>query len=395
MTGPVDEPAAAGDDLAELYEQNPSGQLSTRPDGLIVKVNATLLARLGYHRDELTGVRRFTDLLTPGGRIYHETHLAPLLRMQGELTGIALDLRTATGERVPALVSSRVKTGTDGRPVLIRHSILDAADRRTYEQELLRAKRAAEQEHDRLRRLVAGLQLSLLPDALAAPPGLRTAAHYHMASPEQVGGDFYDLFPLPGGRWGFFLGDVSGKGVHAAATTATARYTLRAAAVYDPDPAAVLANLNRVLFQDYASDRHRHRTVVFGILTPTPDGYLATVAGGGHPAPLLLRSDGSVQYQALTGGTLIGIMATAPIATRTLLLGPGDTLLLYTDGLIEARVDEHGGRYGNNSLLDFVAALAPTTAAGLVDALNDLIGTFPSPVDDDVAFMALQAAPRR
>jgi phosphoserine phosphatase RsbU/P len=384
----------SAEDLEELYEVGPGGQISTQPDGTIVKINATLLDRLGHAGADLTGVRRFTDLLTVGGRMYFETHLAPLLRMQGELTGIALDLRTADGRRIPVLVSARVRAGADGRPELIRYAILDAGDRRAYEQELLRARQVAEREHERLRRLVGSLQLSLLPAALPVPPGLRTAARYHMASPDQVGGDFYDLFPLPDGRWGFFLGDVCGKGVPAAATTAAARYTLRAAAVYDPDPAAVLANLNTVLFQDYAAERHRHCTVVFGILAPGPDGVEVTMAGGGHPAPLVLRADGSVQYQPTTGGTLIGILPAPRIVTRRLTLAPGDTLLLYTDGLTEARTGAADERYGADALLRFVASLAPVTAAGAVEALAGLLATLPGRLDDDVAFMALQAERR-
>jgi sigma-B regulation protein RsbU (phosphoserine phosphatase) len=205
-----------------------------------------------------------------------------------------------------------------------------------------------------------------------------------------VGGDFYDFFALPDGRWGFFLGDVCGKGVDAAATTATARYTLRAAAVYDPDPAVALANLNAVLYQEYHSDRHRHCTVVFGVLTPGEGGYTATMANGGHPAPLLLRADGSAQYQPMLHGTLIGILPTARITTRTVPLGPGDMLILYTDGLIEARTGTGEGRYGSNALLTFVSDLAPVGAAGAVGALAELVAALPDGPDDDVAFMAMR-----
>ncbi len=378
------------DDLADLYENAPSGHLSTLIDGTIIKINDRLLGWLGYRRDEVVGVRRFPDLLSGGSRVYHETHLAPLLLMQGQVSGIAVDLRTADGRRLPALLSSAVRPAGDGRPTLVRTTLFEAGDRRAYERELLTARRAAEGERERLQHLVADLQRSLLPAALPSPPGLETAAHYHMASREEVGGDFYDLFPLPGGRWAVVLGDVCGKGIEAAAVTATARHTLRAAAVYDPDPAAALANLNAVLYQDYHSERHRHCTVVFGVLTPGPQGWTATVAGGGHPAPLLLRADGTVQYQRMTGGSLIGILPVARIATRTMTLGRGDILILYTDGLTEARTATADGRYGSNALLEFTAGLAPSTAAGVVDALAGLVATMPYGLDDDVAFMAVR-----
>jgi sigma-B regulation protein RsbU (phosphoserine phosphatase) len=388
LAGPAEE------DLAELYENAPCGHVSTLPDGRIAKINNTLLGRLGHRREELTGRRRFADLLAVGDRIYYETHLAPLLHMQGHISGIALELRAADGSTLPVLLTSRVKPGADGRPALIRHTVFDAADRRSYERELLRARQDAEQEQKRLRQLVSGLQASLLPAALPSPPGLETAAHYHMASPDEVGGDFYDLFRLPGGRWGFFLGDVCGKGVPAAAATATARYTLRAAAVYDPDPAAVLANLNTVLLHEYASDRHRHCTVAFGILAPEPGGWVATIAGGGHPAPVVLRDGGSVQYQPTTGGTLIGILPRPRIVTRTVHLGAGDMLILYTDGLTEARTGPGRRRYGSDALLAFVGDLAPCSADGAIVELTRLVESFPDDLDDDVAFMAIRVAGR-
>jgi sigma-B regulation protein RsbU (phosphoserine phosphatase) len=376
------------DNIDDLYDSAPCGNISTLLDGTIAKVNATLLGWLGYTRDEVVGRKRFSDLLTVGGRLYHETHFAPLLQMRGEVNGIALELKRADGSRLPVLVTSAVKTGGDGQPLLIRTTIFDARERRAYEQELLHARRAAEADRERLRVLVAGLQHSLLPDIVPTPPHTRTAAYYHMASPDRVGGDFYDLFPIDGQRWGFFLGDVCGKGLEAAATTAAARYTLRAAAAYVAEPAAVLAHLNTVLFQDHRSRSHRHCTVVFGVLTPTATGYSVTIAGGGHPAPLLLRADGTVEVLATTGGALIGILPAPRIVTRTFPMAAGDTLILMSDGLLEARTAAGSDRYGDEALRAFVAKLWPTTAPAAIEALTRLVGTFER-LDDDVALMAL------
>jgi phosphoserine phosphatase RsbU/P len=380
------------DNTDDLYDNAPCGYLSTLLDGTVAKVNATLLRWLGYHRDELVGHRRFADLLTVGGRLYHETHFAPLLHMQGEVRGIALELRTVDGNRLPVLVTSTVKTGDDGQPLLIRTTIFDARERRAYEQELLRARQEADRDRDRLRHLVASLQRSLLPAALPTPPGTDTAAYYHMASPDEVGGDFYDLIPLDDGRWGFFLGDVCGKGVDAAAVTAAARYTLRAAAVYDPTPAAVLANLNAVLYQDYLTDTHRYCTVIFGILTADGAGYIATLASGGHPPALLIRADGTADYQSTSGGTLVGVLPDAPFVTRTIPLAPGDTLLLYTDGLTEARTD-NGTRFGADALRTFASRTTADTASDLIRRLTDLLTTLGDGLDDDVALMAVSISP--
>ncbi len=401
MTGVTgDEPdrdavsALLEDSAEDLYENAPCGYLSTLPDGHIAKVNGTLLRWLGYQREELVGRRRFADLLSVGGKLYHETHFAPLLRMQGEVRGVALEMVAADGRRLPMLVNSTVKTSGDGEPLLIRTTVFDARDRRAYERELLRARQEAERERDEIRRLATTLQRTLLPPVLPTVPGVEIATHYHHASPFEVGGDFYDVFPLADGRWGVFLGDVCGKGAGAAAMTSLTRYTLRSAAVYDPDPAAVLTNLNTVLNQEQDGGQPGFCTVTFGVLAVDPDGCTLTLASGGHPPGLLLRADGTVEYVETPGGQLIGILPDARVVTATVRLSAGDTFVLYSDGLIEARVGDT--RYSEQELLEFAATLASTAAADVVGALVDLLAGFGEGVEDDTAVLALGVpAPRR
>jgi phosphoserine phosphatase RsbU/P len=382
------------DSAEDLYEHAPCGYLSTLLDGRIAKVNTTLLTWLGYTRDELVGRLRFADLLTVGGKLYHETHFAPLLRMQGELGGVALELRSSAGVRLPVLVTSTIKTGADGNPLLIRTTVFDASDRRSYERELLRARQDADDERDRLRRLATTLQRTLLPPVLSLVPGMDVAAYYHVASPDEVGGDFYDLFPLADGRWGFFVGDVCGKGAGAAALTSLARYTMRAAAVYDPDPVAVLRNVNTVLHHEYEGDDPRFCTTIFGVLTPADDGCAVTLASGGHPPALLLLADGTATYLHTRGGQLIGVLPEAHFVTATRRLSAGDTLVLYTDGLTEARIDADGNRYGELALHELANALAPTTAADAVTALTEVLTGFGEGLDDDTAVLALSVPGR-
>lgn len=261
------------DSAEDLYEAAPCGYLSTLMDGTIAKINATLLDWLGLARETVVGKLHFPDLLTVGGKLYHETHLAPLLRMQGALHGIALEMKAADGRRLPVLVSSVVKHGSEGEPLLIRTTVFDASDRRAYEQELLsrrqeaeraraeaerahaeaeQARRQAEADRERLADALAVLQQSLMPSSLPAVPGLEAAGYYHTASPDRLGGDFYDLFSVGEGRWAFFLGDVCGKGPQAASLTSLTRYTLHAAAMHDPEPTAALTTLNAVLHDRYA-----------------------------------------------------------------------------------------------------------------------------------------------
>jgi sigma-B regulation protein RsbU (phosphoserine phosphatase) len=377
------------DSAEDLYENAPCGYLSTLLNGQIAKVNGTLLTWLGYTREELVSHRSFSDLLTVGGRLYYETHFAPLLSLQGEVGGVALDLRAADGTQLPVLVSSAIKTSPAGEPLLIRTTIFDARDRRAYERELLRARQEADLERERLQALVTTLQRSLLPPALPAVPGLDTAAHYHIASLDEVGGDFYDLFPLSQDRWGLFLGDVCGKGARAAALTSLIRYTLRAAAAYDPDPVTVMGALNAALHQEYLHDYRNFCTAIFGLLTPQGDGFTLTLASGGHPPAMLIRADGTADFQPTPGGQLIGAWDDATFAATTIRLTPGDAFLLYTDGLTEARTDSAGGRYGYDALRTLARNLATATAAAAVAAVTVLLESFGDGLDDDAAILAL------
>jgi sigma-B regulation protein RsbU (phosphoserine phosphatase) len=389
------------DTTEDAFETAPCGLLSTSMDGTIVKVNSTLLDWIGLPRNAVVGRLRFTDLLSVGGRMYHETHFAPLLRMQGEVSGVALELKRAGGERLPILVSSIVKYDDTG-PALIRTTIFDAHIRRAYEQELLRERQAAdlarhqaETDRARLQDALAVLQLSLLPATIPAVPGVETAAYYHTASPDELGGDFYDLFAIDAERWGFFLGDVCGKGPAAAAVTSLARYTLRAAAMHDPS--AALGTLNGVLHERYVGGDDRYCTAVFGTLRSDPaTGQVALqFASGGHPPPLLIRADGTSDYLVSPDGTLIGILPSPQFPQTHLTLGPGDMLLLYTDGLTEARV--HGERdvFGPAALQTLATQYAAMSPDALVKALSDVLAGFGHRLADDTALLALGVPARR
>jgi PAS domain S-box-containing protein len=142
---------ASPTDADELYDQAPCGYLTATPDGVLVRVNATLLGWTGHRREELVGRRRFVDLLTPGSRIYHETHYAPLLQMQQDVREIAFTMRRHDGSRFPVLVNSRLVPGrAAGEPAVVLTSVFDATNRRRYEEELLAARRRAERAGDRL-----------------------------------------------------------------------------------------------------------------------------------------------------------------------------------------------------------------------------------------------------
>ncbi|MFD3718186.1 PP2C family protein-serine/threonine phosphatase [Streptomyces sp. NPDC058674] len=258
---------------------------------------------------------------------------------------------------------------------------------RRIEQE--EARQRAEQDKVSIAAFAAALQRTLLPPALPVVPGLELACHYATASPQDVGGDFYDVFALDGKRWAFFLGDVCGKGPEAAALTSLTRYTLRAAALIDPDPDVVLTSLNTALLLD-AAVGSRFCTAVFGVLEPHEQGgFAVTVATGGHPPAYHLRGQGTVEAVQPKGGMLIGAIAGAHFASHSIHLAPGEGLLLYTDGLTEARLAD-GEMIGDEGLTGFLAARTATVSAtAVIEDTIALIDATPHGAGDDVALLAL------
>lgn len=379
------EAALLDDDAEELYERAPCGYLSTAPDGTIVKVNQTFLTLTGYERAELVGVRTFAQLLTAGGRIYHETHYAPMLQMQGSAREIALEVVRGDGQRLPVLVNSVLERDAAGSPVVIRTAVFDATDRREYERELLRAKERAEASEQHATFLARTLQQTLIPPSPPAIPDLDVAAGYRPAGDgSEVGGDFYDIFEVSSSDWVVALGDVQGKGAEAAAVTALARYTIRAAAVGNDRPSEMLAVVNDVLRSDGTD---RFCTVVAVRLRCVDGSWIATVCTAGHPLPLLARA-GREPESVGTPGQLLGVFAQPSLHDVGVPLGPGDVLVLYTDGVTEGRAG--ADFYGEPRLMTSVAAHrggAAALADGLVADVLDFQG---GDARDDIAVVVVQ-----
>lgn len=376
-------------DHADFWDNSPSGHLILTDQGRIVAANATFVTWTGHPAEYLRD-KSFAELLTVGGRIHYETHFAPILRMTGTLDGVTVDVRAADGSKLPMFLTANVRAASEESPETWRVTAVDASDRRAYERELLEQRRRAEQERERARAFADTLSRSLRPPLLSPPPGLEAADHYHAAAAEDVGGDFYDLFPLSTDTWGFFLGDVSGKGVDAAVITGLTRYVLRSAAVFDDDPLQVLHNLNAVLQQRLGVPVHRMCTVVYGNLVRRGDGFDVELASAGHPPPLLLTGDGNAYFADTQGGQAVGMIENPHFLSARMHLGPGDTLVLYTDGLPEARVGPGQERYDDDgkTLLRFARRLAPADPVTVIDAVGALLAELAGGVDDDVAVLA-------
>lgn len=376
--------ALLDDDAEQLYERAPCGYLSMTPDGLIIKANATFLALTGYQRSDLLGRRRFVDLLPAGGRIYHETHYAPMLQMQGRAREIALELIRADGQRLPVLVNSVLERDSNGAPLVIRAAVFDATERRQYERELLGAKQRAEESEQRARALARTLQQTLIPPAPPRVPGLDLAAVYRPAgSGEEVGGDFYDVFQLGRNDWVVAIGDVCGKGVEAAVVTTLARHTIRAACVQRPAPSKALHTLNEVLLR-HESDRFA--TVALMRVHCESRGWTATISSGGHPLPLLVRP-GAQPRPLGRPGSLVGVLAAPAFSDTTVSLEPGDTVVLYTDGVTEGRRGDEF--FGDDRLLARLAGRAVSPATLAAGVLADVLAFQSGNPRDDIAMVAV------
>lgn len=182
-------------------------------------------------------------------------------------------------------------------------------------------------------RIASTLQRSLLPDALPDIEGLQLASAYHpVGAGNEVGGDFYDVFQVPSGCW-LVVGDVCGKGMEAAAITALVRHSVRALAFRDLSPGEVLASVNQVMLSHELQGRFA--TAVIARLDLSQRPVRASIVSAGHPPPLVLQRSG-VAYCPPARGVLLGVLSQISEAELEVCLHPGDTLVLYTDGLLDA-----------------------------------------------------------
>ncbi|MGH3343392.1 MAG: PAS domain S-box protein [Carbonactinosporaceae bacterium] len=244
--------------------------------------------------------------------------------------------------------------------------------------------------YERERQIATTLQHSLLPEHLPDIPGVTVSARYRPAR-QQVGGDFYDLFAR-GSQYFLVVGDVCGKGPDAAALTAQARHTLRAEARHTVHPSRLLCILNDTLADQRLEPVFL--TAICATIDLHPGGATLTMSTGGHPPPLLLRADGRVQ-QVGDGGMLIGALPNLRFRDTTIELDAGDTLICYTDGLLEAHAPVQVLEAD-----DLTPTLAAATTHDLGVVLERLervaVGPDPDSARDDIALLAirLDALPR-
>jgi PAS domain S-box-containing protein len=235
------------------------------------------------------------------------------------------------------------------------------------------------------------LQAGLLPERLAEAPGLEVAVRYHsIADGGEVGGDFYDFFDVDGG-WVAAVGDVAGKGSAAAVLTGLARHTLRAIATRRETPAAMLGFVNEALRRQSAEASFI--TLVCATVEPTPAGFGLRLAAGGHPYPLLVRAGGGEVEAVEVRGTLLGVEPDPELEEVDIELRPGDTLVLRTDGVEDAR-GAGGERFGETRLAAAIATAAGGDAEATAAALDTAVMDFETGRRrDDRAILVLRVSP--
>ena len=232
--------------------------------------------------------------------------------------------------------------------------------------------------------LASKMQQLILPARFPEGPNFRVFGHMEPA--RAVGGDFYDVMRLEGGRIGLAIADVSDKGIPASLFMMSTRTLLKGAAVGLSDPGAVLREVNDLLNDD--NEASMFVTVLYATFDPESGEF--NYANGGHNSPLMVRADGSSELLPLTGGIALGVVPGFEYGQRTVRLEPGDTLVLYTDGVTEAMNDVHE-EFGVERLRAIFASGAPgpsmKTSQAVFAAVHEFAGD--TPQSDDVTCLTL------
>ncbi len=372
-------------DASDLFDRAPCGYVQLDPHGTIIAANARFLAMVGRDEEQVVGKTTFAALLSMGDRIYHETHYRPTLQMHGEVHEIAFELVRPDGSTVPVLVSSNSGESADGP--ITRTIVFEARDRRSYERELLVARREAEIAEARSSELAHTLQQTFIPPEPPVIDGLDVVAEYRPAGDgSEVGGDFYDVFQVGPGEWVIVLGDVVGKGVEAAAVTTYVTHSLRAIAMQNTAPAQMLTVLNRALL---STERDRFCTVVVLRLRREDDRWLGTVSVGGHPLPILRDRHGGVRELG-TPGSLVGAFAAARFVDDSFVMHALDAITVFTDGITEARHEDDW--YGDDRLVRIVTD-TPDGRDVPSRVLRDVMQFQGPAARDDIAILTATAVP--
>ena len=229
------------------------------------------------------------------------------------------------------------------------------------------------------------MQQSILPTRFPRTPTYEIFGSMEPA--RNVGGDFFDLISLEDGRIGLAIADVSGKGVPAALFMMSSRTLLRGAAIGSPDPGKVLGEVNNLLYEN--NETAMFVTVFYAVFDPASREFL--YANGGHNSPLIVNADGNATLLPLTGGVVLGMLPDLQYEHNTVTLAPGDTVVLYTDGVTEA-MNAQEEEFGGERLNEVFVAAPPEDARDANRAVFQAVKAFvgDTPQFDDITCLALR-----
>ena len=373
--------------LRELLKQAPTAVIVTWGRELRFRyVSERSLEFLAQERDELIG--RTVDEVFPNAAEAIEDVRAAVLD-RGETVEVHDVPLAATGpnawegDRYYTFIASPVE-GPDGSPA----GILNLGYETTAD---VRARKLLERELATEQRIASQLQVSLMPDRLPDVPGMDLASGFRPAGDgHEIGGDFYDVFRVNEECWMVVVGDVCGKGAEAAAITALAKYTMRAAAIRDgADPCTVHARLNEALLRQ--REDLRFVSAVCAFLEPLEGGGATlSVCVAGHLPPLRVGADGEVTRVAGGHGVVLGIWDQPDLEQERVELAPGERLVLYTDGVLDSDPEQELTEEAFADLLG--RAAGPASAADTVSLIErEVIQGGALRGRDDVAVLVIRA----
>ena len=233
--------------------------------------------------------------------------------------------------------------------------------------------------------VASSTQQSILPKVFPSTSSYQVFGHMEPA--RNVGGDFFDVIRLDRGQVGLAIADVSDKGVPAALFMMSSRTLLKGAAIGTVDPGEALQEVNELLYEE--NETLMFVTVLYSIYNPET-GRL-TYSNGGHDAPMLVRPDGSSELLPLTGGVALGIAPDIEYPSHTVQLEPGDTVMLYTDGITEA-MNGDGEQFGVERMHEVFAESPPENSEQALKAMFDAVRNFvgDTPQSDDITCLVVR-----
>jgi PAS domain S-box-containing protein len=358
-----------------------------------------LLRRLRDHRRFGEGGAGSTAEVLRTGQSVLIPDLPDATFYERELEGEHLEIVKRLEPRSLMCVPLLARGKTKGAITLVSSKL----DRRYDEEDLLLAENLAYRcalaaDNARLYRdrseIARVLQRSLLPPHLPKIPGVEVGAEYlPVGEANDVGGDFYDLINTVEDGWVCAIGDVRGKGVEAASVTALARYTIRAITMKDDRPSEVLTALNEAMLRQLPEDRFCTAACVRLEPQDGSVGVGVDVSRAGHPPPLVIRSEGTVE-EVGSSGRVLGVFPDSELVDTSLRLMPGEALVLYTDGVTEARSPD-GDFFGEGRLRQLLRSCAgcnaETLARRIKGAVLDFQDGYPR---DDLAVLVLRVMDR-